>query len=69
MKRKQSESHLAIQHSMRPVKKVAGVFSEDSYNITAFRKLLGHKDVSTTMIYTQVLNRGGYGLNSPADRL
>jgi len=54
---------------MRPVKKVAGVFSEDSYNITAFRKLLGHKDVSTTMIYTQVLNRGGYGLNSPADRL
>jgi len=29
----------------------------------------GHKDVSTTMIYTHVLNRGGRGVSSPADRL
>jgi site-specific recombinase XerD len=41
---------------------------KDGYDIT-IQKLLGHKDVSTTMIYTQVLNRGGKGVTSPPDRL
>jgi len=33
------------------------------------QELVGHRDVKTTMIYTHVLNRGGHGVQSPADRL
>jgi len=33
------------------------------------QELRGHKDVKTTMIYTQVLNRGGKGVKSPVDDL
>jgi site-specific recombinase XerD len=32
------------------------------------KELFGHRDVSTTMIYTHVLNRGGLGVRSPLDR-
>ena len=39
------------------------------YDIQTVQELLGHSDVSTTMIYTHILNKGARGVLSPFDAL
>jgi site-specific recombinase XerD len=41
---------------------------EDGYDIRTVQTLLGHRDVRTTMVYLQLMNRGALGVKIPMDR-
>ena len=62
-----SELRLSLTH--KQLQSFATHLLEGGYDIRTVQELLGYSDVSTTMIYTHKLNKGGRGVSSPLDVL
>ena len=57
----------ADRHECRLTPSLACSLECAKVNIRTIQEMFGHRDVSTTMIYTHVLSRGGRGVRSPLD--
>ena len=66
---RRTSRHHEARHTAHPLPLVRDGLARSGYDIRTVQDLLGHSDVSTTMIYTHVLKVGGAGVRSPLDAL